>query len=358
MDRREFLSSTAAAAALAACPMASGEAQAAAAEAAPAAPAIVSGLQELRVALPWADAVSGPAADAEQFARAIALVTGERFRLRFVRTVHSGLRALAIGEADAYFGSEHDHCALDPAFGFFAGLPADAGLHGQDLAGWLTVAGGQELWDELAAAHGVKAMLVGHTGPAPGLWSRLPLDGLATLEGSRICAPGLAREVVRGLGAEAVDLAPEAIGPALARGDLLAAEWGAALHSHATGIAPAARHRYGPGINAAGNALSFGLRRCIWERMSGAEQIAITHAAAAHFHLRLAEARAQEPLLARAIAPAIANHPLPDDLLAAISAVADAVVAHAAASSAHARRINRSYMAFRAAIAGDARAVA
>ena len=75
MDRREFLKSTAAAAAGATTATA-------AAETALAAPALSQGRQQLRLAMPWADAVAGPADQAHRLCQRIAQATGGRMQHR------------------------------------------------------------------------------------------------------------------------------------------------------------------------------------------------------------------------------------------------------------------------------------
>ena len=339
MDRREFLKSTAAAAA--------GVTTAtAAAETALAAPALSQGRQQLRLAMPWADAVAGPADQAHRLCQRINQATGGR--LSFVPSfdVADGLAAMRAGEAELYFSSAHDHVEAHRGFAYFAGLPGDRGISPLHLQTWISLGGGQALWDELAADLGIKPLLAAHTGSHSYLLANEHIDSMATLAGRKAHVAGLARDVARGLGLEAVSIAPGQLSGALRRGEILAAECGGAITSYALGLSAAAAYWAGTSINRNGTALSLAIRRDLWERLPDSEQAALTAAAAVEYQLSLAEEVAHRHMLFPE-PPAARTWPLAAELSHAIHRVADAVVAHAAGADAQARRINDSYAAFR-----------
>ena len=353
MDRRSFLKTSSAAAAA----TATGGAVAAeaGAHAEPAAPAVIAGVQELTLSLPWPDDIAGLGDQAMRLVRRIETATGGRYRIHVKAGADTdGIAAIRSGAADLYHGTEHDHLAHHPAFAWFAGLPCATGLAPHDLEAWLTIDGGQMLWDELAADFGVKALLVGHDGARPGLWSEKSISGLADLAEQKIYVRGLAREVVRGVGAEPAEATAATLAPALASGEIFAAEWGGALQSLAIGLPRVAQHRTGDGINTSGTALSLGMRRSLWEAMSNSDRTIFEACATAELRLSLAEARTHERALCGMLAEAhgVRFEPFPADLAATLSRVAEAVVAHAAGKDSTAQRINASYMTFRAAVAG------
>ncbi len=132
----------------------------------------------------------------------------------------------------------------------------------------------------------------------------------------------------------------------MARGDILAAERGGAIASHSLGLLAVAPYSVGTRINRHGSALSLGMRRAMWERLSVADQAIFAAAAAAETQLALAEDEAHRRLLCPEPS-AQATWPLAPELERAIARVADAVVAHVAAIDGHAQRINAAFVAFR-----------
>jgi TRAP-type mannitol/chloroaromatic compound transport system substrate-binding protein len=176
---------------------------------------------------------------------------------------------------------------------------------------------------------------------------------MSELAGAKAAVMGLARDVVRGFGMEPAALRSSDVAGALARGDLLAAELGGAMTTHAIGIAAAAPYWSGTAINRHGAALSLGLSRAFWDGLSASDQMIFATAAAAELQLALAEDLSHRRLLAP-VPPAASTWPFAADLARAVTRVADAVVAHVAAVDAQAQRINAAYVGFRRIALGDA----
>jgi len=342
LHRREFLAATGAAAAAVAL-----DAAPALAEPAPAAPALAPGGRALRLATAWPDDVAGFGDSAWRLARRIAQASGGRFRI--VAAAEDG------ADADLTHGFEHARTAGHPGFSYFAGLPGHAALNALDLDAWIAVGGGQDLWDDLAADFGVKPLLAGHTGRWPGLWSAKPVERLADLAGEGLLAQGLVGDVAAGLGARPLDLAAKSWPGMLASGGAAAAEWGGAQANMALGLASPAKYVVGLGLAPSGSAVSLGVRRAAWDSLARADQILFSACAGEEFRLTLAESRAHEVLLRRALAErhGIRFTPMPEDAAHALSSVSDAVVAHAAGADRAAARIDASYRAFQAAVSGS-----
>jgi TRAP-type mannitol/chloroaromatic compound transport system substrate-binding protein len=354
MDRREFLRTTgaAAAAATATATAAEATAQRQPNAAQVAAPAVAKGLQELRLAMPWPDSVAGFADQARRLGQRIASLSGGRYRIAFVPGVDSGLAAVRSGAADLYHGTEHDHLDAHRALAYFAGLPGDRGMAPAHLAAWMLVGGGQTLWDDLAGNFGVKAMLAGHSGDRACFLATRRIETMGELAGKRVSVTGLARDVVRGFGLEPAAVGTPDLAAGMARGDILAAEWGGAIASHSLGLTAVAPFAVGTSINKHGFALSLGMRRSLWDSLGATDQAIFSTAAAAEYQLALAEEEAHRRLLYPE-PPADKTWPLAHDLERAIRRVADAVVAHVAAADATAQRINAGYVVVRRALQGD-----
>jgi TRAP-type mannitol/chloroaromatic compound transport system substrate-binding protein len=302
----------------------------------------------LRLALAWPDAPQGPADSARRLARRFEAMTGGRYRIE----IAAGHGAPA--EADLHYGSAHDFASLHPAFAYFAGLPGSAGLGAPDFAHWLTVGGGQMLWDDLAGQHGWKPLAAGHTGASP-LWSRTPIRGLADLSGRRVAASGLGADVARALGADGFSVSPAQWAASLSDKSLFAAETGGLVASLADGTARALPHATGGGLNGHGTALSLNVRLAVWDAMPDADKACLEAAAAEAYQAALGEARAHERLASQVLARSlgVTFAPWPAELADALDRVAEATVAHVAGRDSTAARIDQSYMAFRSAVSGS-----
>ena len=344
MDRRDFLKTTGGAAAAAAA----GTTAAMAGRSEVAAPAIVSGAKELRIALSWPDNGKGPADSARRLASSIEVATERRYQFTFVAGGKRGIDAVRSGAADLYHGTEHDNLGRSRAFAYFAGLPGAYGMRASTLEAWMLAGGGQMLWDELAAEHGIKGLIAGHTGRKRSLASTRPMTTVSDLAGARVWAFGLAGDVARGLGAEAVSVAPHDLESALGRGEIDAAEAGGAITSYAFGLLQHLSIDTATSINKGGTALSLGIGKPLWDTMSTSDQAIFEGLAMAERHRMNAEERAHRHQLVsgRGSRPGWQDV---QELASAVQCVSDAVVAHLAGSDANAVRINASYAAFRAA---------
>ena len=223
------------------------------------------------------------------------------------------------------------------------------------LQSWLATGGGQDLWDDLAAAYGFKSLLAGHTGSSPVLWSKSPITAPEDLNGLHVVARGLDRDVIRALGAIPVTADESALEAALIAPATSAAIWGSPIHASAAGIP--ARFPFGlaGALGKSGGALAVKIDLATWENFSFAEQFAITTAISAEFRAGLADTESTRAAVEQAIALRDgATITIPNAVFtAAVSRIAAAVVAHAATYDAVAARIDRSYRAFRRAMNPD-----
>ena len=350
MDRREFLKTTGLAAAATAATSAASAATSSLSSLP--APAVHAGVRDLHLAMAWPDTVSGLADSANRLARRIEEATDRRYRIHLLAESDGAGSTFTSADVDLYHASEHDNACLDPAFAYFAGLPFSAGLAPADLESWLTIGGGQELWDELGAEHGIKPLLAGHLGRAPHLWSNRIISATCDFEGLRIAAYGPTADVMHALGAQTIALPARQLGAALASGDIDAAEFGGSLHAMAAGLAPAARNAYAVDPLGTGTAISLGVRRRLWDSMSEGDRIIFSACASEAYRLAIAENNAHERIILKALCDlhSVSATALQPEIRAALIPITEAVVAMLAAATPHARRINASYMAFRRAV--------
>lgn len=356
MDRREFLKTTGLAAAAASTATAATAATAATPSPLPPAPAVHAGTRDLHLAMPWPDEVSGLADSAYRLASRIEEATDRRYRIHLRAGTAGAATAFAADDADLYHASEHDNAHRDPAFSYFAGLPFSTGLAPADLEGWLTIGGGQELWDELGAEHGIKPLLAGHLGRGPRLWSNRTINAISDFKGLRVATFGPTTDVMHALGAETVALPARAVGAALAANDIDAAEFGGSMHAMAAGLAPTARIAYEIDREGAGTAISLGVNRRVWDSMSQADRTIFSACASEAYRLAIAESDAHERIILKALVDlhGVSATTLPAGIRTALAPISEAVVAMLAAATPQSQRINTSYMAYRR-VVGDTR---
>jgi TRAP-type mannitol/chloroaromatic compound transport system substrate-binding protein len=343
MDRRDFLKTSGAAA------VASGAVGTAALSAehtwAPSAPPHLGGAQRLLLASEAT--LAPPGFGPERLARRIEVATDGRYRVEITGDTTG---------SELTFGCAGRHAAAHRAFAFFAGLPFAQGLGAPDQHAWLTVGGGQVLWDKLAAGFGFKPLVAGHTGASAGVWATARLERLSDLAGLTIHAEGgLAGDALRALGARPVRVAPHALKLQLAGGQIRAAEWLGPLADVSPDMQPLAQRLYEPGFHRSGMMLSLEVSKPVWDRMSASDQAIFEACAAQEHHLSLAEARGNALLAARVSAPAKwpVRLAFPDPVGDALDEALADVLESLSAADPETRRVHDSYQAFRHLLGDD-----
>ena len=332
MDRRDFLKTTSAAAVAAGAASPS----ATATEVPQDLPAIWSGSRQLTLKSYSSDL---PGSGAGRLARRIEIASDGRYRIELVESA----------EADLTYGNASRDAGLHRAFAVFAGLPFCQGLDAAALHTWLAAGGGAMLWDELAAEHGFKPLVAGHTGPSPGVWAAARLETRSDLVGARLQVEGLAGDILRDLGATPATFAAEDLRAALADGLLEAAEWLGPLAAVAPDLQPLAQRLYQPGFNRHGQLLSLGIAKPVWDGMSTSDRAIFEACGIEAYHLSLTDARAHALIASQVETPA--KWPVrlawPSGMAAAFDQAASELVERIAATDSASRRIHDSYQAFR-----------
>ena len=342
MDRRGFLKSGGAAA------MAAGAASAAA-QANPVESGVEAGRHGrwpgARAASPMAVAPGYDLAGfgADRLASRIAVATDRRFR----STRGAG------GRRRYEFRRRPLAVALHPGFAFFAGCLSGEGLPAADLQAWLTIGGGQLLWDELARPFGVKPLVAGHSSDSLGLWSNVRLEDSHRCRAVCRCQqPGLVRASCRRWGRPRSTTAPQDLASALTTGRIRAAEWPGPAAAFA--LQPLAQRLYRPGLHPGGVVITLTVDPRALGRINPADQAIFEACAAEEHRLALAEAKVQAVMATqmRVAAKWPLRQTFAGPLSRALEAAACAVVAEAAGHDAASRRIAASYRAHRLWLSG------
>ncbi|APX89110.1 ABC transporter substrate-binding protein [Brevirhabdus pacifica] len=255
--------------------------------------------------------------------------------------VRSG--AVEMNAANAYFWA-----GKLPAAQYFTTVPF--GLNFQGMNAWLYHAGGMELWDELYAPLGMKALPMGNTGVQMTGWFRKPIETVADFDGLKMRIPGLAGKVYAQLGVDVKLLPGGEIFPALERGVIDAAEFVGPYQDRRLGLQNAAKYYYTTGWHEPSNTTELLIGKAAWDSLPD-DLKAIVETAAMACNL---ESHAwSEANNAAALKDLVENEGviadvLPEDVVAELKSVTDKVLEEGAAADPATRKVHDAFMAFKA----------
>jgi TRAP-type mannitol/chloroaromatic compound transport system substrate-binding protein len=243
VDRRSFLKATAAG--TAAAP-------------ALAAPALAQGAMRVRLAGTFPRGLPGVGVNAERLAQRITELSDGRLEVAYFGggelvppfgvfdAVSSG--AAELGHTASYFAVGKVRATM-----YFTTFPY--GLMQEELSGWIRFGGGQALWDEAYAPHGVKPFYAGGSGTQAGGWFKQPIQSLADLQGLKMRIAGLGGDIMSRVGVTTVLTPPGEIFTALQTNVVDAAEFVGPWNDVALGLYQVAPYYYLPAFHEPGAAL-------------------------------------------------------------------------------------------------------
>ncbi len=255
--------------------------------------------------------------------------------------VRSG--AVEMNAANAYFWA-----GKIPAAQYFTTVPF--GLNFQGMNAWLYHAGGMELWDELYAPLGLKALPMGNTGVQMTGWFRKPIESVADFKGLKMRIPGLAGKVYAALGVDVKLLPGGEIFPALERGVIDAAEFVGPYQDRRLGLQNAAKYYYTTGWHEPSNATELLIGKAAWDSLPPDLQSIVETAAMAcnlesHTWSEANNAAALKDLVEN---DGVIANVLPDEVVAELKTVTDRVLEEGAAADPATRKVHDAFMAFKA----------
>jgi TRAP-type mannitol/chloroaromatic compound transport system substrate-binding protein len=339
MKRRGFLkraAATAAAAGTAALP----------------APAIAQGRVQWRMVTTWPKNFPAIGTGAQRIADAITAMSEGRLTV----TLYGAGELVPAFEVFDYVREGNAECGHDAPYywiakhsatPFFCSVPG--GLTPFEHMAWIYTGGGQDLWDELYAPFGLRAFLAGTGGPNMGGWFRKEINSVEDLKGLKMRIPGLGGAMLNRLGVTTVNMSGGEILPALQTGALDASEWSGPYLDLAIGFHKVVKYYYGPGMHEPGPAFSLLVNRGAYEALPEDLQAIVRAAAAQENGRMMAELTAFN---ASALVALIKEHGVevrhfPPDVIKAMFAAAQEVIAETAAETEIGGRIYDNWRAFR-----------
>ena len=247
-----------------------------------------------------------------------------------------------MGHASAYYWKgKHE------ATQFFSAVPF--GLTAQEINGWLSYGGGQELWDELYAGFDLKAFPAGNTGVQMGGWFNREINTLGDFSGLVMRMPGLGGEVLRRLDATVQNLPGGEIFQALKTGAIDATEWVGPYNDLAFGFHQAAKYYYWPGWHEPGTTMEAMINRTAWEALPTDLQHIVRHACQSTNENMLAEFTTRNGVALKTLVEkhGVQLKRFSDDVLTEIGRVARDVVGEIAAKDPLSNSVYASFNAYR-----------
>lgn len=345
MDRRKFLKSTTGVASLAATAQALPVRSAWAG----AAPSRIGRHIQLRVGLDGPNNGQGVSDTFGQFAAQLHTLTDGAVTFVVAGEETDGLRRCQSGDLDLMVTSAHNLVNETPEFAYFAGLPGRLNVSGPEIRRWVSGRDGHALWTRLAADFNLKPVLVDDGGPQSLLFSKTKLDASTTFAKKSIVTHGLACEVIAGLGGVCQPRSSRRlIGQSLKRGGVDLVEAAGMPDALANGLLQPGVVASTPGIYRHAGPVTCAFNRSLWQCLPTDVRGAIETAAATTFDDSVQLMRSQHDMMRGAahLKHKIAFVLMPKKLRVTLDGVSDSVVAHVAAGSAMARRINASFLTY------------
>ncbi|MFT6267727.1 MAG: TRAP-type mannitol/chloroaromatic compound transport system substrate-binding protein [Alphaproteobacteria bacterium] len=246
-----------------------------------------------------------------------------------------------MGHAGAYYWK-----GKIPAAPIFSAIPF--GMNVTEMNAWLHHGGGMKLWQELYAPFGVIPFAGGSTGVQMAGWFKKEINSVEDMKGLKMRIPGLGGEVLKEIGGLPITLSGGEIFTSLQSGAIDATEWVGPYNDLTFGLHKAANYYYHSGWHEPGTLLEFIVNKEAFDALPKDLQKIVAVATRAVNQDMLDEYTARNYL---AMQQLIEEHgvtvlPLPQDVLIALKAATQKVLAKESAENAEFAKIYASYTEF------------
>ncbi|GIX31656.1 MAG: C4-dicarboxylate ABC transporter [Porticoccaceae bacterium] len=300
----------------------------------------------------WPKNYPGLGTAPETFAHLVERMSGGRLTVRVYGAgqlvpAFEVFDAVSQGTAEMGHGAAYYWKGKIPAAPFFTAVPF--GLNAQEMNGWLHHGGGLELWREAYAPFNLIPFAGGSTGVQMAGWFNREIRSVADLQGLKMRIPGLGGEVIAKLGAQAVTIPGSELYTAMQTNVIDATEWVGPYNDLAFGFHQVAKYYYYPGWHEPGAMLEFIVNKQAFERLPADLQAIVEAAARAVNQDMLDEYTARNPDALRELVEkhGVEVRELPRDVIDALRAATDEVLAEIAAADPLAKRVYDSQRAFK-----------
>ncbi len=245
-------------------------------------------------------------------------------------------------------GSPYFWAGKSTAFNWFGSIPF--GMNAQSINAWFYEGNGMKLMEELYGQFDLVPRLIGNSGMQMGGWFRKEINSIDDFKGLKMRIGSIAGRVLSELGVTTVMTPPAEIFPSLERGVVDAAEFVGPVHDILLGLYKVAKYYYTPGWHEQGPTLEVFFNKKAYEELPAHLRRILDVAAAATNIRALAQFDAQS---SDALEKLVKDHGVdvrvyPDDVIARIKEVSNAVIEAEAAKDPFALKVHKDYKAFQA----------
>jgi TRAP-type mannitol/chloroaromatic compound transport system substrate-binding protein len=218
-----------------------------------------------------------------------------------------------------------------------------------EFMAWAFNGGGQALWREILAPHGIYSVFCQISPPEASGWFREEIRSVDDLKGLKMRIFGLGGLVMQKFGVSTQMLPPGDVYPALERGVIDATEVSMPAVDLDLGFYEITKHYYFPGWHQPSTLVDLMINLDRWRELSATQQAQVEAACAATMRDSIAEGEAlQFKALQELRAKGVQLHRWPPEMLAAFEAAWQEVAAEEAAADPDFKRAWDSLQAFRA----------
>ncbi|WP_417671404.1 TRAP transporter substrate-binding protein [Roseibium sp.] len=295
--------------------------------------------------------VEGPGSPTD-FCKKVEAMSGGRLKIQHFAAGElipalEGFDAVRSGTVEMNAANAYFWAGKLPAAQYFTTVPF--GLNFQGMNAWLYHGGGQQLWDELYAPLGLKAMPMGNTGVQMTGWFREPINSVDDFKDLKMRIPGLAGKVYAELGVDVKLLPGGEIFPALERGVIDAAEFVGPYQDRRLGLQNAAKYYYTTGWHEPSNATELLVNKAAWDNLPADLQAIVSAAAMAcnlesHTWCEANNAAAMTDLVENF---GVQANVLPKEVVAKLKEVTDEVLAAGAEADPATKKVHDAFFAFK-----------
>ncbi len=254
--------------------------------------------------------------------------------------------AVASGAVEAGWSTPGYWAGKVPALQLFAAVPFGPSA-GEYLA-WIKFGGGKELFEEIYHANNIHGVHCGLIAPEASGWFKTEIKTVEDLQGKKMRFFGLGAKVMEKMGVSTQLLAGGDIFPALELGTIDATEFSMPAIDYNLGFYQVAKHYYFPGWHQQTTLFDLMINLDVWESLDETTQMKIETACDAAMLYGFAEGEAiQFEAMEKLEAEGVQLHYWPDEILDALNAAWEEVVAEEAAADADFARSWESLSEFR-----------
>lgn len=240
------------------------------------------------------------------------------------------LEAAQSGTVECGFTAGFYYIGKMPALVFDTGVPF--GMTPRMHTAWMRTGGGLELMRELYAEFNVVQFPAGATGAQMGGWFRKPIDTVEDLKGLRIRAAGYLGNIYADLGAVPQQIPGSDLYPAMERGTLDAVEFVGPYDDEKLGFHKVAKYYYSPGVLELNASIAFIANSDAYSDLPDAYKAALQSACAeTNSNMLATYDTLNVPALRRLVGTGIELRSWSDDIMAAMKASSEKLLANQAA---------------------------